>query len=273
MILKPNAKINLGLRVLGKRPDGYHDLETLFVPYFGLQDILEIEEGVPYGALASDGKAGISITGPGVDWDVTKDLTVKAYRLLDSEFNLPSVNIRLQKVIPSGAGLGGGSSDAAFTLKALNDIFVLGLTDEALSQRAAELGSDCAFFVYNTPMLGTGRGEVLDPFDIDLSAYTIKVETPAGVSVSTKEAYAGIDEDLDSGFISSGNGENLRDALRMPVKEWKAAVANDFEHSVFLKHPQIAALKQSFYDRGAIYASMSGSGSSVFGIFEKSFVY
>lgn len=273
-----DVKINIGLNVLRKRPDGYHDLETLFVPFRGYGDILEI---VPAGEF------GIDISR--CDWDPMQDLTAKAYRLLRADFpSIPPVHIRLEKNAPVGAGLGGGSADAAFALRLLNEMFSLGLSDSELALYASKLGSDCAFFIYDRPMFGTGRGEILEPFDLDLGAYEIRVEIPAGVSVSTREAYSGIvprerhscpEGDGLQPPVRKGQGRleaipsgtveapTLREALRLPVESWRETVVNDFEASVFPLHPEIARLKQSMYDRGAVYASMSGSGSSVFGLF------
>ena len=205
----------------------------------------------------TDGKeAGIELVGG--DWNPFSDLSWKAYILLKEDFDLPPVKIRLVKHSPVGAGLGGGSADAAFTLKTLNSMFSLSLTDAELAGYAARLGSDCAFFIYNRPMFGEGRGEILSPFDIDLSRYEIRVEIPEGVAVSTKEAYSG---------IVPRCGRDLREVLSRPVNEWKELLVNDFEETVFRLHPEIAALKRRFYDEGAVYAAMSGSGSAVFGLF------
>lgn len=245
MVCYPNVKINLGLNVLRAREDGYHDIETLFVPWFGFRDMLEIVPSERFRFVAD------------VPW--SNDLTVRAYELLRKEFDLPPVEIRLDKRSPVGAGLGGGSADAAFALKALNDMFSLGLDEGALAARAARLGSDCAFFIYNRPMFGTGRGELLEPFDCLPDAMEIKVEIPEGVSVSTAEAYRGI--------VPSVPAVPLKEALLRPVGQWKDCVRNDFETTVFALHPEIEGLKRRFYDEGAAYASMSGSGSSVFGIF------
>ncbi len=252
MTVYPDVKINLGLNVLRRRPDGYHDLETLFVPYRGIRDRIDIEAA---------GSPSVEIVGG--DWDPLTDLSWRAYRLLAEEFGLPPVRMVLHKSSPVGAGLGGGSADAAFTLKALNEMFALGLDETALSGRAASLGSDCAFFIYDRPMFGEGRGEVLTPYQIDLSEYEIRVEVPDGVKVSTKEAYSGLD------FSLSRERMPLREALARPVGEWKRLVCNDFEPSVFALYPQIAELKEKFYSEGAVYASMSGSGSAVFGLFRK----
>ena len=249
MILYPDAKINLGLNVLRKREDGYHALETLFVHCPVLRDELCVE---PSDSL----KVDISPCG----WDPGKDLTVRAWQLLRDDFGIPPVSIKLRKGIPVGAGLGGGSSDAAFMLKALNSLFSLGLSQPELASYAARLGSDCAFFIYDAPMLGEGRGEILTPFGIDLSRYEIRVEIPQGVSVSTAEAYKG---------VLMHEGEPLRRTLERPVEQWREYLGNSFEKTVFAAHPEIARLKESFYEEGAVYASMSGSGSSVFGLFEK----
>ena len=300
----PNPKINLGLSVLCKRPDGFHDLETLFVPYFGMSDILEIEplsggcspgESLPAlghvrgrgptarlggmersGSLsrtaASGEKVRIEIAGPKVDWDPMKDLTVKAYDILDADFDLPPVTMRLTKNVPVGAGLGGGSSDAAFALRMLNEMFSLGLDNGALAGYASRLGSDCAFFIYNRPMFGTGRGEVLTPYEIDLSSYELRVEVPSGVSVSTAEAYRGVlavKLNRQEGKVPGAEARPLAEVLKMPVPQWKDFLVNDFEATVFPLHPEIPALKRKMYEEGAVYASMSGSGSSVFGLFEK----
>lgn len=248
----PDVKINLGLHILRRREDGFHDLETLFLPYGGISDGLEIVEAEEFAFRPS----------ANVTWD--NDLTVRAYNLLKADFDLPPVEIRLDKKSPVGAGLGSGSSDAAFTLCMLNDMFRLGLDDAALAGYAARLGSDCAFFVYNRPMFGEGRGEILAPYEIDLSGYEIRVEIPQGVSVSTKEAYSKV---VPRNLLPEQM--SLREALSRPVEEWKDCLVNDFEPSVFALYPQIEALKNSMYERGAVYASMSGSGSSVFGIFRK----
>lgn len=244
-----DVKLNLGLNVLRKRPDGYHDLETLFVPYGGFSDVLEITEADSF---------GIEIENCG--WDPSRDLTAQAYELLKADFPaLPPVHIRLEKNAPVGAGLGGGSSDAASALKMMNILFGLGLDSAALASYASRLGSDCAFFIYDRPMFGSGRGELLEAFDIDLSGYEIRVEIPRGVAVSTREAYSGI--------VPHVPEMPLREVLRLPVEEWRGKLVNDFEASVFRAHPEIAELKRSMYERGAVYAAMSGSGSSVFGLF------
>lgn len=257
MITHPNVKLNLGLSVIRRREDGFHDLETLFVPYTGISDTLEI---VPADAFSID-----ILRKEGVDWDPQQDLTAKAYRLLEADFHIPPVHIRLTKTSPVGAGLGGGSADAAFALRMLNDLFGLSLDDGTLASYAARLGSDCAFFIYNRPMLGSGRGEILTPYDIDLSGYEIQVVVPEGIAVSTREAYGGITprEKLTEAPVA------LMDALSLPVEEWKNALVNDFEATVFKAHPELAAIKQSLYDSGAIYAAMSGSGSALFALYRR----
>lgn len=257
MITHPNVKLNLGLSVIRRREDGFHDLETLFVPYTGISDTLEI---VPADAFSID-----ILRKEGVDWDPQQDLTAKAYRLLEADFHIPPVHIRLTKTSPVGAGLGGGSADAAFALRMLNDLFGLSIDDGTLASYAARLGSDCAFFIYNRPMLGSGRGEILTPYDIDLSGYEIQVVVPEGIAVSTREAYGGITprEKLTEAPVA------LMDALSLPVEEWKNALVNDFEATVFKAHPELAAIKQSLYDSGAIYAAMSGSGSALFALYRK----
>ena len=276
MIAYPNVKLNLGLHVVRRREDGYHDLETLFVPYLGLHDMLEIITGddysrtsarlqETYGAeqlaqgITPDGKLMVTIARKeGVDWDPLKDVTVKAYGLLSEQYKLPPMKVYLEKTSPVGAGLGGGSADAAFALRMIAEIAELELSDEELAGFAARLGSDCAFFIYNRPMLGTGRGEILEPFDIDLSGYRLDVIVPEGISVSTADAYRGI--------VPKVPDLPLREVLAHPVTEWKGLLVNDFETTVFEKHPRLAEIKQSRYDDGAVYAAMSGSGSALFSL-------
>ena len=277
MICYPNVKINLGLHVLRRRPDGFHDLETLFVPYPEISDCLELIRADDYsrtlaglkeryGALAQaispDGKLMITIARKeGVDWEPLKDLTAKAYMLLAADYDLPPMKIFLEKRSPVGAGLGGGSADAAFAIRAMAELCGLALDDAALAAYAARLGSDCAFFVYNRPMFGSGRGEVLEPFSVDLSPYKLEVVVPEGIAVSTAEAYRGI--------VPRVPEKALREVLRQPVSTWKEALKNDFEQTVFAAHPALAKVKVSLYERGALYAAMSGSGSACFGIFPK----
>ena len=277
MICYPNVKINLGLNVLRKRTDGFHDLETLFVPCFDICDCLEIVTGddwsrtlaglkEKYGTLAqavsADGKLMITIARTQcVDWDPLKDLTAKAYALLAADFDLPPMKIFLEKLAPVGAGLGGGSSDAAFALRMIAQLGGLSLDDATLAAYAARLGSDCAFFIYNKPMFGSGRGEVLEPFDLDLSAYRLEVFIPEGVAVSTADAYRGI--------VPAVPEKPLQEVLRQPISTWKKDLQNDFETTVFAKYPALAPVKEQLYARGAVYAAMSGSGSAFFGLYPR----
>ncbi len=278
MVTSPNVKINLGLSVIRKREDGFHELETLFVPYFDIHDTLEIitgddfsvtsaslfaryDEGTMVQGISEDGKLMITIARrEGVDWDPLKDLCSKAYALLDADFNLPPVKIFLEKTSPVGAGLGGGSADAAFALRMISDLFELKLSDETLAGYAARLGSDCSFFIYNKPMIGSGRGEILEPYELDLSGYQLQVIVPEGVAVSTAEAYKG---------IKPSGRTNLKEVLAQPVESWKESLVNDFEETVFPHHPEIPAIKNSLYESGAVYAAMSGSGSALFAIYRK----
>ncbi len=275
MISHPNVKINLGLNVLRRRPDGYHDLETLFVPYFGILDCLEVVCGDDYSetiaglkerygqvsqAVSPDGKLMISIARKGgIDWDPLQDLCAKAYYLLAADYKLPPMKIFLEKSAPVGAGLGGGSADAAFALRMISILAGLELGDDTLAGYAARLGSDCSFFIYNRPMIGSGRGEVLEDFPLDLSAYALKVVVPEDVSVSTADAYKGI--------VPAIPEKSLREVLSLPLEKWKEYLRNDFETSVFAKYPSLARVKENLYGEGAVYASMSGSGSAFFGIF------
>ena len=255
MITYPNCKINLGLHVVGKRPDGYHDLETIFLPVMDLCDELEING--TQAALPAIVQNGIALDNAPED-----NICLRAWQLLHEEFDIPAVSIRLKKGIPFGAGLGGGSSDAAFTLKMLNEMFSLHLNDAGLERRAALLGADCAFFNKNQPAYATGIGDQLENIEIRNSKFEIKIEIPEGEHVSTKEAYSGLRHDL-----FGAQRPDLREAVRRPIEEWRGLIVNDFENSVFPAHPAIAALKEDMYRRGALYASMTGSGAAVFGIF------
>lgn len=268
MTTYPNCKINLGLHVVGRRADGYHDLETLFLPVPDLCDELEITE-LPEADASSGGAAPqprMTQSGIALDNAPEDNLCIRAWRLLHDEFAIPPVHIRLEKHIPFGAGLGGGSSDAAFTLRMLNDMFSLGLGTADLERRAARLGADCAFFVQNRPAYATGIGDQLEPIEwkVENGKWKVVIEIPDGEHVSTKEAYAGIDR---SRFGAPRS--DLRQAIRRPIGEWRHLIVNDFEASVFPAHPAIAALKDNFYRRGALYASMTGSGAAVFGIFAR----
>ena len=277
MITEPNVKINLGLNVLSKRPDGFHNLETLFVPYFGLKDRLEIITGDDYSlslaalrekypslaqAISPDGKLMVTIARQeGVHWDPLQDLTVKAYYALAAHYALPPMKIFLEKRAPVGAGLGGGSADAAFALRMMASLAGLDLPDETLASYAATLGSDCAFFIYNRPMLGSGRGEVLEPYTGDLSCYRFEVFVPEGVAVSTADAYRGI--------VPRRPAKPLREVLSQDISTWKAELKNDFEETVFARFPVLARVKPQLYAAGASYASLSGSGAAFFSVFSR----
>jgi len=250
MIVFPNAKINLGLNVIEKRLDGFHNLESLFVPYF-LCDILEVVQ---------EEKFSMNLYGIKYDGKPMDNLCVKAYDLLKEIYDLPPVGIYLFKKIPVGAGLGGGSSDATSTLCLLNKMFSLNISDNDLSGYAVQLGSDCAFFIYNKPMIARGRGEILTPYNISFDNYIIELVVPS-IFVSTKDAYTGI--------IPNKPAKSLQEVLSYPIEEWKELLVNDFEKSIFLKYPLLALEKEALYERGAVYASMSGSGSSLYGIFRK----
>ncbi len=323
MIVCPNAKINLGLEVVRRRDDGYHDIETLFVPVPSLRDVLEV--------VTAD-EPGLTVYGLECDVPAEKNLCFKAFRLMQERYGIGNVKIFLYKNIPMGAGLGGGSSDAAFTLVALNEVFSLGLPDADLAAMAAELGSDCPFFVYNRPMFASGRGAILEPYPLDLSGYHIEVVTP-GIHISTAEAYNGVDT-VKGFYVSSSldmtrekhvesaknmsfrpieacgeisqpgagceqallgldktkrelgfsnllfaeragrtdtdmkhNAVSLRDKLSLGINTWRENVVNDFEAYAFAKYPTLAEIKKCLYDRGALYASMTGSGSALYGIF------
>lgn len=257
MIVYPNAKINIGLNVVEKRPDGYHNLETVFYP-IGLQDILEIKV-LDEGNVPECGYK-LKITGTILDGSPEDNLAVRAFKMLKHDFNLPPVSIGLYKHIPTGAGLGGGSSDAAFTIKTLNKRFDLRLTDEQMEDYCTRLGADCPFFIKDTPVFATGIGNEFHPVSFSLKGKHLVLVKP-DIFVSTKDAYAKVNVRRPD--------TPLPELLAQPLETWKDTVINDFERSVFSKYPEIAAIKDSMYDIGAVYASMSGSGSSVFGIFDE----
>ncbi|WP_297335976.1 4-(cytidine 5'-diphospho)-2-C-methyl-D-erythritol kinase [Algoriphagus sp.] len=250
MITFPNAKINLGLHITGKRKDGYHEIETCMVP-IPLLDALE---------MILDKKGGWDSTGLPIPGEAKDNLILKAEKLLRKDFQgLPNLKIHLHKHIPMGAGLGGGSADGAFALKLMNNLFDLHLDDFFLEEYAAQLGSDCPFFIENTPKIARGRGEILEPIDLSLNGSYLVLINP-GIHIGTKEAYAGVTPAQPKVKLE----EVLADRSR-----WKTDLVNDFEESIFKNHPQIAQIKHQFYEAGAYYAAMSGSGSSVFGLFEK----
>lgn len=305
MITFPNAKINIGLNIVSERPDGYHDLETVFYP-INIQDALEINlqkpietgllknlEGNPLlqreneflkrtrstghrirrsidtGILRHDNQEGdysegegysLTLVGDKVEGNPEDNLVIKALRMMRQDFELPDIDIRLYKQIPSGAGLGGGSSDCANMILLLNKRFNLRMTQSSMERYAAKLGADCAFFIRNTPVFATGIGTEMTGIDLSLKGYTLLLVKP-DVHVSTKMAYS---------MVRCGRPEiALTDAIRRPVEEWKDIIANDFEQSVFSLFPQVGQIKDKLYEMGAVYASMSGSGSAVYGIFRK----
>ena len=248
MISFPNAKINIGLNVVSKRMDGYHNLETIFYPV-KLADVLEI---------ADSEKQEITISGIQIDGSPNENLILKAYYLLIKDFHLPPVKFYLHKIIPFGAGLGGGSSDAAYTFNLLNEYFGLGINSAQLKKYAAQIGADCPFFIENKPAFATGIGDQLNNINLDLSGLGILIVKPP-FSVSTIEAYKNI--------VPTKPKFNLKEIETVPVEKWKDLVINDFEQSVFYEYPEIKQIKETLYNLGAIYSSMSGSGSAVFGIF------
>ena len=254
MITFPNAKINLGLNIVEKRTDGYHNIETVFYP-INLQDALEVNRlentTEPY---------RLHIKGTPLEGKDEDNLVIKAYLLLREEYNLPAVDIHLFKHIPTGAGLGGGSSDGAFMIKVLNEKFKLGLSLKEMEQYAARLGADCAFFIQNQPAFATGIGNIFEPIKCSLSDYRLILVKPQ-ISVPTKEAYARITPHRPE--------KSVKDIICQPIETWKDELKNDFEDSVFALYPEITAIKDKMYDLGAVYASMSGSGSAVFGIFRQ----
>ena len=263
MIVFPNCKINLGLHILRKRTDGYHDLETVFYP-IALYDVLEIIHDTGYGIRnTGDKEPSLQFSGSGflINGYPDDNLCVKAYNLLQIDFpQLPAIQMHLHKAIPTGAGLGGGSADAAYTLLLVNKQFQLNLSTNQLTNYALQLGSDCPFFIINKPCFATGRGEILEPIAIDLSAYKFIIVNP-GIHISTANAFSDVTPALPA--------KSVKEIIQQPVETWKNELINDFEKPVFSQHPEIETIKNKIYDSGAIYASMSGSGSTVYGIFEK----
>ncbi len=253
MICFPNAKINLGLNIVSKRPDGYHNIETIFYP-IGLKDALEV--------VPSKDKNPYRLFATGIDVGATtqNNLVTQALALLRAEKHIPHIDIHLLKAIPTGAGLGGGSSDAAFMLTLLNQTFALGYSHQELHQHAVRLGADCAFFLKNKPAFATGIGDRLEEIALSLNNYYLVVVKP-NISVATKEAYAAI--------VPSQPAASLREIAKLPIEEWRTYMYNDFEAPIFKQHPAIGHIKQTLYSKGALYASMSGSGTAVYGFFDK----
>jgi 4-diphosphocytidyl-2-C-methyl-D-erythritol kinase len=249
MVTFPNCKINLGLNILQKRSDGYHDIETVFFP-IPFTDILEI--------VSSENETELINTGIRVEGN-ENNLCVKAYNLLKKDFpQLRKIKIHLHKVIPLGAGLGGGSADGAFTLSLLNEKYHLNMSPEQLFVYASLLGSDCPFFLLNKPCFATGRGDKMEPINLLLSEYKILLIHP-GIHISTKDLFHEITPTFPT--------KRIKEIIKQPIETWKNELINDFEEIVFLKHAQIKTIKQHLYYHGAVYASMTGTGSTVFGIF------
>ena len=257
MITHPIAKINLGLNVVEKRPDGYHNLETVFYPV-RIYDAIEVFEMAA--DFPSEVDCDLKITNIHIDGDEQRNLVVRAYQLLRQDFpQLPRIHVHLYKGIPTQAGMGGGSSDCGYMLTLLNRQFDLGLSNEQLIGYAARLGADCSFFILNKPCYAEGIGEKLQPISLDLSGWYLAIVRP-DIPVSTKEAFS---------LITPQHPEkNCRDVVMQPVETWRDALTNDFEKSVFALYPKIGQIKQRLYDLGAVYAAMSGSGSSLFGLFQ-----
>jgi 4-diphosphocytidyl-2-C-methyl-D-erythritol kinase len=253
MIAFPNAKINIGLNVIEKRTDGYHNIESIFYPIQWC-DAIEV--------IKTEGNGNLNLTtfGLPVPGSTESNLCTKAYNLLHKKYNLPSLNLWLLKCIPMGAGLGGGSADAAFFLKLVNDLFKLKISTEELKQYASQIGSDCTFFIENKPSFVSGTGNIIEPISLDLSQYYIVIIYPQ-IHVDTKNAYS---------LISPHKREkSLKEVIFTPISTWREIIVNDFEAPIFQAYPQLADIKNGLYRHGAIYASMTGSGSALYGVFEK----
>jgi 4-diphosphocytidyl-2-C-methyl-D-erythritol kinase len=252
MISFPNAKINIGLNIVSKRPDGFHDIESVFYP-IPLFDVLEF-------VISKDLKNNALInTGTQIDSDVNKNLCIKAYKLLQEKYNLPNVKIILHKAIPFGAGLGGGSSNAAFIIQMVNETFDLKLSNSDMMKYSSSLGSDCSFFIWNQPALATGRGEVLNFINLNLKGWYLVLVKPE-LNISTAFAYAGVVPKLPE--------VKLENSIQYPVENWKECIYNDFEKHLFIEFPDLMLIKNKLYNAGASYASMSGSGSTIYGLFK-----
>jgi len=249
MVLFPNAKINIGLNVVEKRADGFHNIETVFYPV-GLSDILEINTW--HKMIFKN--TGLTVENRSFE----SNLCHKAYQLLQQDYSLDPVNMHLHKITPFGAGLGGGSSDASFTLKSLNHLFSLNLDQKTLIHYAERLGSDCPFFIINKPAYAEGKGENLEETDISLKGHYLVLIHP-GIHINTAKAYSQI--------TPTKPKTNIKELIRQPLEKWKESIQNDFEESVFKNHPELKAVKEELYALGAVYASMSGSGSAIYGIF------
>lgn len=258
MITKPICKINLGLNVVERRPDGYHNLETVFypVPIHDALEVFQMDESFP-----SSVDCDLKVTNLHIDGDEQKNLVVRAYNLLKQDFpQMPRVHAHLWKGIPTQAGMGGGSSDCGFMITLLNEMFQLGLSEQQMIGYAARLGADCAFFIVNRPVYAEGIGEKMQDITLDLSGWYLAIVRPA-IPVSTREAFSLI--------TPQHPAENCREIVKQPVESWRGRLTNDFEKSVFTLYPQIGAIKDRLYDMGAAYAAMSGSGSSLYGLFRE----
>jgi 4-diphosphocytidyl-2-C-methyl-D-erythritol kinase len=253
VIVFPNAKINLGLSIVEKRKDGFHNIETIFYP-IGLSDVLEVVEGKAQGSSRIKfNSTGIAIPGNGQE-----NLCIKAYNLVATDYDLPRVHVHLHKIVPIGAGLGGGSSDAAFFLKAINELFDLNLAFGELHHYARKLGSDCSFFINNKPAFAQGKGDEMESIKVNFCGKFLVLVKP-NIFVSTQAAYSGV--------IPSRSKTSLEKIIELPISKWKQNLKNQFEETIFLKYPELAEIKKLLYQKGAEYAAMSGSGSSIFGLF------
>ena len=258
MINFPNAKINLGLNVVEKRPDGYHNLQTVFypVPIHDALEVFPMDDTFP-----SEHGCDLKVTNIKIEGDEQRNLVVRAYQMLKQDFpTLPRIHTHLWKGIPTQAGMGGGSSDCAFMIRLLNEQFCLGMSNEQMIGYAAKLGADCAFFILNSPCYAEGIGERLQPISLSLKGWHIAVVRP-DIPVPTKEAFALIHPHYPA--------KNCRDVVMQPVETWREELVNDFEESVFAQHPELADIKRRLYNMGATYAAMSGSGSALFGLFSE----
>jgi 4-diphosphocytidyl-2-C-methyl-D-erythritol kinase len=258
MICFPNAKINLGLQIVSRRQDGYHNLETIFYP-IELKEGLEITSASKSDELNTQNKFRLFTYGDKITGLAENNLVVKALNLVTQEKEMPAIDIHLLKRIPSGAGLGGGSSDAAFMLKLLNESFELGYSIDDLMIKASKIGADCPFFLHNKPLLATGVGDQFEAVDVNLKGYYLMLIKP-DLSVNTKEAYSMI--------VPKQPEHSLKDIIQRPFAEWNELMINDFETPIFKKYPEICNIKNQLLEMGALYASMSGSGSSLYGIFK-----
>lgn len=254
MLVFPNAKINLGLNITEKRKDGFHNLETIFLP-IGLKDVLEVSENKEKGFQNS---IEFSFSGFQIPGNADDNLIAKAYRLIRNDYPIPALHVHLHKAIPFGAGLGGGSSDVVFFMNQVDEMFSLNLSWGEKHNYAKQLGSDCSFFIVNKPCFATGKGDDLEKLDFNLNGFYFVLIKP-NIGVSTAEAYSRVKAKLPE--------VSIKEIIKMPMENWKTYLKNDFEESVFAVYPEVETIKNEMYNAGAVYAAMSGSGSSVFGLF------